>query len=82
MRLVEHEDDFALVSVPVNNGAVSLQNLRELVDATDALPETTAAIFLNDELRVEIQQALPPPSCRVCLDWKDGQGRCSCEVPS
>lgn len=57
MSLVEHEDEFMLVSEPVNKyGEITLRSLRDLVEATDSLPETAIAIFVNDELRVEIEQ--------------------------
>lgn len=55
MALVEHEQNFMLVSVPVNkHGEVTLQNLRDLCETTDHLPDSTVAVFVNGELRVEI----------------------------
>lgn len=57
MSLVEHEQNFVIVSEPVNtHGEISLQSLRDLVEATDAMPETTVAVFVNGELRVEISR--------------------------
>lgn len=54
MLRIEDEVDFVMPSVPVNSGAVTLRDLRDLIEATDALPGSHPVLVLAEELRIEI----------------------------
>lgn len=56
MLRLEEEDNFVMPSVPVNNGVVTLRDLRDLLEAVDHLPETAVAFVMLDEIRVEVQR--------------------------
>lgn len=53
MPLIEREDNFVLASIPVNNGTVRLSDLRDLLEAVDALPDSAVALVMTDEIRIE-----------------------------
>lgn len=54
MLRLEAEDDFVMPSIPVNNGIVLLRDLRDLIEATEHLPEDQQVLVLPDEIRVEV----------------------------
>lgn len=56
MRLVEHEQDFVLVSIAVNNGVVTMRDLRDFVEATETAAEDAHVLVLDGEIRLEVQQ--------------------------
>lgn len=56
MTLREHEQDFALTSIPVNNGVVTMRDLRDFVEATETAPEDAHVLVLDGEIRLEVQR--------------------------
>lgn len=54
MRLVEHEQDFTLISIPVNNGVVTMRDLRDFVETTETSPEDAHVVVLDGEIRLEV----------------------------
>lgn len=54
MTTVEHVQNYMLVSVPVNNGVVTMRDLRDFIEATDNAAEDAHVLVLDGEIRLEV----------------------------